>query len=54
MSRTILIHLNVEAHENDSRSAEEIAADVMGGIEVASEESPLSNLEIALALTEEL
>jgi hypothetical protein len=52
--RTVLIHLNVEAPDDDPRTAEEISAAVMGAVEVGSDDDSVSGLVIEAVLTEEV
>ena len=53
MTRTILIHLNVETDE-DERDYKEIVADVEGALEVGMSGGDLGDLSIEVTLAEEL
>ena len=54
MTRTILIHLNISAPDDDERAPEEIAEAIRGAIEVGSDDEHLDDLTIVTALVEEL
>jgi hypothetical protein len=51
-TRTILVHLNIQAPRTDTRSADEIGDAVMGAVEVGSDNEALEGLEINLALAD--
>lgn len=52
--RIILIHLNVEVPGIVGSDAEEVAAAVMGAIEVGSDDPSMAGLKVTLALAEEV
>ena len=65
MPRTILLHLNVQASDDDARNADEIGALILAALEVGLEGAPGSlaagadlttndGLIVALALCEEV
>lgn len=64
MPRTILVHLNIEAHASDDRNADEIADFILAALEVGLEGAPGSlatgdelttnGLVVAIALAEEV
>ena len=52
--REILVHLNVEAPDSDTRTADEIAAAIMAALEVGSDDESVSALIIVPAMSEEI
>lgn len=54
MSRTILVHLNVEAPDDDQRTADEIADAILAAIEVGSDDETVYYLKVAAPLAEEV
>lgn len=54
MSRTVLIHLNVQVPDEDARDATQIAQAVEGAIEVGSDDASVRGLVIEAVLSEEL
>lgn len=54
MPRTHLIHLNVEAPDDDPRTTAQIQEAVEGAIEVGSDDESLEGLEIVVVLAEEV
>lgn len=54
MPRVILVHLNVQAANDDSRTTDEIVQAVQGAIEVGSDEDGLLGLDISVVLAEEI
>jgi hypothetical protein len=54
MSRTILVHLNVEAPDSDTRSADAIADALLAAVEVGADNELVSELEVVCPLAEEI
>jgi len=54
MKRVVLVHLNVEVPESDTRTAEEIGGAIYGALEVGSDNDAVRDLDIAVALTDEI
>jgi hypothetical protein len=57
MTRTILVHLNVEAPETDQRNADEIADALVSSFDQIGmdiDRAPLANLRIEAPLAEEV
>jgi hypothetical protein len=54
MPRTILIHLNVEAPDDDPRTFVEIEEAVKGALEVGSDDPSLDGLTIEVTMAEEI
>ncbi len=54
MSREILVHLNVAAPTDDTRTPDEIADAILGAIEVGRDDDSLRRLEIVCPLAEEV
>lgn len=51
--RTVLVHLNVQVPESDTRSAERIGDAIMAAIEVGSDDDAVRGLDLVLALVDE-
>jgi hypothetical protein len=54
MTRTILVHLNVDVPEPDSRTANEIADALLGAIEVGSDDDSVRELGVVCLMAEEV
>jgi hypothetical protein len=54
MPRTILVHLHVEAPDDDTRTPDEIADAVGGAIEVGSDDDSVRGLTFSIPLAEEI
>ena len=54
MPREILIHLNVEVPESDTRSAEEISDAISGALEVGSDNEILEGISWQIPLAEDI
>lgn len=54
MTREILVHLNVTVPEGDDRLAEDIGTAIMGALEVGGDDESVSDLEIIVALVDEI
>lgn len=54
MTRTILIHLNVEVPDEDTRDYKDIVSDVEGAIEVGSDPEHVGHMTVDVALAEEI
>lgn len=54
MTRTVLVHLNVEVPDSDPRDADQIGEAISGALEVGSDDESVSGLTIVVALTDEV
>jgi hypothetical protein len=54
LTRTVLVHLNVEVPAEDPRTAEQIGRALMGALEVGSDDESVYYLRPALALADEV
>jgi hypothetical protein len=54
MSRTILVHLSVDAPASDGRSANEIADALLAALEVGGDDDSVRSLEVVCPLAEEV
>lgn len=54
MSRTILVHLNIEVPDDDRRSAEQIGANVEAALNISSDEPSRREENVEVALAEEI
>jgi hypothetical protein len=52
--RTVLVHLNVEAPESDTRTADQIADALMGALEVGADDDSVRELSVTAPLAEEI
>jgi hypothetical protein len=54
MPRTVLVHLNVEAPDSDTRTADQIADALMGALEVGADDDSVRELSVTAPLAEEV
>ena len=54
MSRTILVHLNVDAPDSDERTPDQIADALLGALEVGSDDDSIRDLKAVCPLAEEI
>lgn len=54
MPREILVHLNVEVPDSDTRDPRDIADAITGALEVGSDDDSVRNLTIVAPLAEEV